>query len=246
MGELQAYVEATSYRQFRSRQVMQKVSDEVSQKHELMELDASTRSVIETVMLKAGLSFLEFPDIKTLLDPESSLPLQVVVAQREAMIRSIPSIAPADGWLASGFGVRIDPWNKTRGEHKGLDISNIEGTVVRAPADGYIRYAARYGRFGNYISIVHGYGVVTKYAHLKETRVKAGQAVKRGDIIALMGSTGKSTGTHLHYEVWINDKPFNPYAFMPKIMQQNAKISLESHRVDNLPNRQIIEVASMH
>lgn len=208
--------------------------------------DMESRAALVATLERAGLSFLEFPEIKTLLNPISELSRQMILEQRAAMMAALPSIAPAEGWLASGFGGRNDPWTKTKGEHKGLDISNVEGTVIRAPADGYIRYAARYGGFGNYISIVHGFGLVTKYGHLKEVRVKAGQPVKRGDIIALMGSTGKSTGTHLHYEVWVNDKPFNPYAFMPKVMQQNARVATDfAHRMpDNLPVRQAIEVAS--
>lgn len=205
----------------------------------------SSRTLLEALITQSGATPLEFPELPKLLNPSSALPLQLIVAERQAMLSAIPTISPAEGWLASPFGDRMDPITKRKSEHRGLDISNNEGTYIRAPSNGIVRYAARYGGFGNYVSLVHGHGIVTKYAHLKEVRVKAGQNVKRGDIIAVMGSSGKSTGSHVHYEVWINDKPFNPYAFMPKVMKPGSAKHLVSVP-DNLPSRQQIELATSH
>lgn len=257
IGECHTHVETQAIRHLpnSSRIAFSKLKEVTAEVHSLQKsllsqaatgLDEyESRVILQNMLTQTGLSKLEFPEIGTLLNPSTSLPLQMLVPQREQMIAALPSISPAEGWLASGFGDRLDPMSKAKSDHKGLDISNNEGTVIRAPSNGYIRYAAKYGRFGNYVSIVHGFGIVTKYAHLKEARVTAGQYVKRGDIIALMGSTGKSTGTHLHYEVWVNDKPFNPYVFLPKIMKPNGRTSgLNTAFTDNIPVRQTIEVAS--
>ncbi len=206
----------------------------------------SSRALLEAVVQQTGATSLEFPELQKLLNPSSALPLQLIVAERQTMLNALPTASPAEGWLASGFGERIDPMSKRKSDHRGLDISNNEGTFIRAPSDGIVRYAARYGGFGNYISIVHGYGIVTKYGHLKEVRVKSGQPVKRGDIIAVMGSSGKSTGSHVHYEVWINDKAFNPYAFMPKVMKPGVINHMFIAQPDNLPSRQQIELATRH
>lgn len=203
----------------------------------------SSRALLSALITQAGATPLEFPGLERLLNPSSSLPLQVVLAERNAMINAIPTMAPAEGWLASGFGERVDPITRKVSGHRGLDISNNPGTVIRAPSDGIVRYSGRYGKFGNYISLVHGYGVVTKYGHLSDTVVKSGQVVKRGDIIARMGNSGKSTGTHVHYEIWINDKAFNPYAFMPKAMRPGTTITFPA---DNLPSREAIELATRH
>lgn len=203
----------------------------------------SSRALLHALVTQAGASAFEFPELTRLLNPNSSLTLQSVIAERESMMNALPTMAPAEGWLASGFGDRVDPMTKKRSEHRGLDISNSPGTVIRAPADGIVRYAAKYGQFGVYLSLVHGYGIVTKYGHLKEVLVKPGQPVKRGDIIARMGNSGKSTGTHVHYEIWINDKAFNPYAFMPKAMRPGTTVTIPN---DNLPARQVIELATRH
>jgi murein DD-endopeptidase MepM/ murein hydrolase activator NlpD len=203
----------------------------------------SSRTLLSALITQAGASSFEFPELTRLLNPSSSLPLQVIIAERVSMMKALPTMAPAEGWLASGFGERIDPMSKRKTEHRGLDISNNPGTVIRAPADGIVRFAGKYGQFGVYLSLVHGYGVVTKYGHLKEVLVKPGQPVKRGDIVARMGSSGKSTGTHVHYEIWINDKAFNPYAFMPKAMLPGTTVTTPN---DNLPARQVVELATRH
>lgn len=125
-----------------------------------------------------------------------------------------PSIMPAEGWISSPFGYRRDPFTGKRRFHEGLDISNRAGTPVIAPADGIVVFTGREGGYGNLITISHGYGISTRYGHLKKIFVKPGQKVQRGDIIGEMGSTGRSTGPHLHYEVRIYGKPVNPINYI--------------------------------
>jgi murein DD-endopeptidase MepM/ murein hydrolase activator NlpD len=130
------------------------------------------------------------------------------------LLSSTPSIWPTKGWLSSGFGNRISPFTGLREFHKGLDISSREGTKVIATADGVVTFAGKNGFFGNMIKIDHGHGIVTHYGHLEKMLKKRGDVVKRGDVIALMGNTGRSTGPHLHYEVFLNGLPVNPKKYI--------------------------------
>ena len=130
--------------------------------------------------------------------------------KKKNMLAAIPSIKPVDGFITSPFGYRKSPFTGRRSFHSGLDIANKSGTKIVATAGGKVSFARRKSMFGNLIMIDHGYGRVTKYAHLKKILVKRGQAVKRGEVIALLGNTGQSTGPHLHYEVVINGTPVNP------------------------------------
>lgn len=125
-----------------------------------------------------------------------------------------PSIMPAEGWISSPFGYRRDPFTGRRRFHEGIDISNRAGTPVVAPADGIVVFTGRDGGYGNLIVISHGYGISTRFGHLKKIFVKPGQKVQRGDIIGEIGNTGRSTGPHLHYEVRIYGKPVNPINYI--------------------------------
>jgi murein DD-endopeptidase MepM/ murein hydrolase activator NlpD len=129
-------------------------------------------------------------------------------------LRHTPSIWPARGWLSRGFGMKHDPFTGYEQMHRGIDIANHVGTPVIAPADGKVIKVARAGSMGLMVTIDHGYGFVTRYGHLSESKVKRGRHVKRGDVFALMGSTGYSTGPHLHYEVWRNGSALNPMKFI--------------------------------
>jgi murein DD-endopeptidase MepM/ murein hydrolase activator NlpD len=184
--------------------------------------DESTKQQLAAIIKQTGLNGMDIPEIYTLMNSPQSQSDAITIEKRKALISAIPLETPAKGWFASGFGKRNDPMTNKLSEHKGLDISNEVGTPIYAPSDGIIRYASKFGRFGNYISIVHGYGILTKYAHLNDIVVKKGQIVKKGDLIGHMGNSGKSTGTHLHYEIWINDHAFNPYVFLTK---PNSNIS---------------------
>lgn len=132
------------------------------------------------------------------------------VERQQALASATPSIWPVPGWLSSAFGNRQDPFTGSTSFHPGLDISAVRGEPVRATADGMISHAAYAGNYGNLVVIEHGFGISTKYGHLSSFAVTAGQAVRRGDIIGYIGSTGRSTSPHLHYEVWVNGRLTNP------------------------------------
>lgn len=121
-----------------------------------------------------------------------------------------PSIWPTKGWNSRGYGMKEDPFTGYKQFHRGIDIANHSGTPIVATADGRVKAVGTYGQMGKMITIDHGYGFVSRYGHLSTFEVKRGQRVKRGDVIAKMGSTGRSTGPHLHYEVWRNGQVMNP------------------------------------
>ncbi|TET78851.1 MAG: M23 family metallopeptidase [Candidatus Cloacimonadota bacterium] len=128
--------------------------------------------------------------------------------------RHTPSIWPTSGYISSGFGYRRHPIRRVIHFHTGLDIASLPGTHIYATADGVVDFVGRQAGFGNYLSIDHGYGFKTKYGHLQRIFVKEGQEAKRGDLIATMGRTGLATGTHLHYEVRILNRPVNPISYI--------------------------------
>jgi murein DD-endopeptidase MepM/ murein hydrolase activator NlpD len=129
---------------------------------------------------------------------------------QKIMLACTPSIWPTRGWLSSGFGYRISPFTNEKEFHKGIDISTRMNTPVLAPADGVISSTGRDHAMGNMLTINHSYGMKTRYGHLSKTLVKKGQYVKRGQKIALVGKSGRTTGPHLHYEVYLNGLPVNP------------------------------------
>jgi murein DD-endopeptidase MepM/ murein hydrolase activator NlpD len=138
--------------------------------------------------------------------------------RKELLLKSIPAIQPVKNeelkQMASGFGYRSDPFTKIRKFHKGMDFSAKSGTPIYATGDGLVKKAdAKVSGFGNHIEINHGYGYMTLYAHLSKYKVRAGQKVKRGDIIGYVGSTGRSEAPHLHYEVHKNGEVVNPLNF---------------------------------
>ena len=133
---------------------------------------------------------------------------------QKSLLASTPSIWPVRGWRTSGFGYRTSPFTGRREMHEGIDVATRTGTPVIAPADGVVIFAGRQGGYGNLAVIDHGYGIVTKFGHASKLNVKIGQKVKRGDIVAYVGNTGRSTGPHLHYEVAINGVPVNPMRYI--------------------------------
>lgn len=129
---------------------------------------------------------------------------------------AIPSAEPVHGTnFTSGFGVRSDPFRGRAAMHAGIDLAGAVGTPIYATADAVVgRSEWNSGGYGNLVELDHGHGIQTRYGHLSKSMVTAGQRVKRGDMIGLMGSTGRSTGSHLHYEVRIDGKAVNPVPFM--------------------------------
>lgn len=136
-----------------------------------------------------------------------------LLERKDRLVRT-PSIAPAKGYLSSRFGKRKDPFTGKTRFHRGLDWSNREYTPVFAPADGIVVNTKPDRQFGGFLVIDHGYGIVTRYGHLARLDVKVGKKVRRGDMIGRMGSTGRSTGSHLHYEVLVKDVPVNPEKYL--------------------------------
>jgi murein DD-endopeptidase MepM/ murein hydrolase activator NlpD len=132
------------------------------------------------------------------------------VDKRNQLAAATPSIWPTHGWLSSSMGNRSDPFSGKKDFHPGLDISADKGDPVYSTADGKVVNASAAGNYGNLVILDHGYGLETRYGHLSAFKVTIGQTVKRGDLIGLVGSTGRATGAHLHYEVRANGRILNP------------------------------------
>jgi murein DD-endopeptidase MepM/ murein hydrolase activator NlpD len=148
------------------------------------------------------------------LEKDLSL-LERKFVEQAQLLSSTPSIAPVRGILTDGFGGRSDPFTGEPGTHNAIDISSAVGQAVRAPADGIVVKAEWANGYGNVIYLAHPFsGYSTRYGHLSNFAVHPGQHVKRGDIIAYVGSTGRSTGPHLHYEVRVNNNPVNPLEYI--------------------------------
>lgn len=145
------------------------------------------------------------------------------VSTLEQGMLSVPALKPVRNFaLTSGFGVRYDPFNGGAAMHSGIDMAGPVGEPIYATADGVVEKAGWGGGYGNMIDIGHGRGIETRYGHLSKILVTEGQHVKRGDLIARMGSTGRSTGSHLHYEVRIDGHAVNPVPFLQSAEQLAA------------------------
>lgn len=134
--------------------------------------------------------------------------------EKKNLLACTPSIRPAKGWISSRFGYRISPFTGRRELHAAYDIANREGSPIISPANGVVTFAGKKGAYGNLLIIDHGYGLVSRYGHLQSFDVKKGEKVKRGQKIAKMGNTGRSTGPHVHYEVRLNGMPVNPEKYI--------------------------------
>jgi murein DD-endopeptidase MepM/ murein hydrolase activator NlpD len=140
----------------------------------------------------------------------------------KAIQQVTPSMRPLDGgWISSPFGFRESPFTSEHEFHSGVDIAAHKGTPVKATANGTVSFVGYKGSYGKAVSINHGFGIVTRYGHLSSFHVKKGQKVLRGDVIGEVGSTGRSTGPHLHYEVRLNDIPVNPEKYMSEYVATN-------------------------
>jgi murein DD-endopeptidase MepM/ murein hydrolase activator NlpD len=138
-----------------------------------------------------------------------------VFDRNQIKLASTPSGWPVRGYITDGFGNRRNPFGGASYEnHAGLDIATNYGTAIEATADGRVIFAGMYGGYGNVVVIDHGYGVTTRYGHMSQINVKMGQAVTRGKMIGAVGSTGRSTAPHCHYEVRLHDRPVNPLNYI--------------------------------
>jgi murein DD-endopeptidase MepM/ murein hydrolase activator NlpD len=146
--------------------------------------------------------------------------IQSLEAKR-SVLTSTPTIWPVKGWLTAGFGPRLSPFTGRKQMHEGVDISNTVGTPIIAPADGVVTYTGPLGGFGNVVSVDHGHKISTFYAHLQQHKVSQGQRVRRGDVIGLVGTSGRVTGPHLHYEIQVNEVAVDPTKYV--IDQETVK-----------------------
>lgn len=145
------------------------------------------------------------------------LALETMLLQNQLSSKLLPSISPInDGWYSSNFGWRIDPFTGSNAMHEGIDYMVDAGTVIHASAGGVVAYADYHSQYGNMVEIDHGNDTVTRYAHASRLLVKVGQVVRRGEKIAEVGSTGRSTGNHLHFEIRYKGIAQNPVRFLKK------------------------------
>lgn len=173
---------------------------------------------IDKVMMKAQIQSSSFEDLQN-----AAVTNQQVLACKPL----IQPISPSDQyWMTSTFGYRLDPFTKQRRLHRGIDLAGPYGLEIHATGDGVVIIAelGRYG-YGKEVLIDHGFGYTSRYAHLQDIHVQRGDNVKRGQVIGSLGSSGRSTGPHLHYEVCLNDMAVNPmYHFFENITPEEYEI----------------------
>ncbi len=151
---------------------------------------------------------------ETQLKEQSVIDLWESLSERQSLLNATPNVKPARGWITSRFGYRISPFTGKMTLHAGLDIAAAPGSPVYAPADGVVVFASYDESYGKLISIDYGYGVSTRFGHLSQIYVQAGQRVNKWDVVGAVGNTGRSTGPHLHYEVRINGTAVDPINYI--------------------------------
>ena len=142
-------------------------------------------------------------------------------------VNILPSGWPVDGRLMGGYGVRMDPFSGEGAMHTGIDISATIGTPVHASGDGIVLHAGWNGGYGRCVIIDHGNNYQTWYAHLSRMDVIEGEEIRQGEVLGAVGTTGRSTGAHLHYEVRIGNTPVNPYRFLARASAARTKVPNE-------------------
>ena len=184
----------------------------------LPQVDTTFSTIDDNLNLNYNLTLNKIIQLKSKIefDYQSHEKLLDLVQLKELLYQNTPSIYPTYGGISDPYGWRIHPITKQRSFHYGLDFGNIKGTPIYATADGIITSTGSQKYFGKYIAITHKFGYQTNYAHLHKLHVKKGDVVKRGQIIAEMGDSGRSTGVHLHYEVLRYNKYRNPYKYLNK------------------------------
>lgn len=157
---------------------------------------------------------IEWLDIQLTKQIKISHEIDNYIKENASLLAATPSIWPTKGWLSSPFGYRKSPFTGLREMHPGIDIATQTGASVVATADGIVKNIVTDYGYGKTIEIAHGYGMVTKYSHNSRILVIQGEKVKRGQLIAEVGNTGKSTGPHLHYEIIVDGLPVNPLTYI--------------------------------
>jgi murein DD-endopeptidase MepM/ murein hydrolase activator NlpD len=140
--------------------------------------------------------------------------LKDLLEQKRSVLASTPTIWPVRGRITAGYGYRLSPFTGQREMHEGLDVAAPYGSPIMVTADGIVSFVGPLSSFGNVVFINHGHGLTTFYAHTSSARVKEGQQVKRGQIIAYVGTSGRTTGPHVHYEVQVNGATVNPLKYI--------------------------------
>jgi murein DD-endopeptidase MepM/ murein hydrolase activator NlpD len=141
--------------------------------------------------------------------------IKEVFDKNQLKLSSTPRGWPVRGYITDGFGVRHNPFGGRDTEmHTGLDIATNPGTAIESTADGIVIFAGFTGGYGNVVVVDHGYGITTRYGHMQQVEVAVGQHVNRGSVVGTVGSTGRSTGSHCHYEVRLHDRPVNPLSYL--------------------------------
>ena len=205
--------------------------DVASLKNTLVQLKQTEQKLRSLLKLGSKEEIIKQAEFKDLPSSSGAVEIEDIKQEIEKRIRSISSLKvylkrqksiylatplgwPTSGYISSSFGWRIHPITGLKDFHHGVDIAASIGTPVKSTANGIVVYTGRTKGNGNFVIIEHGCGYSTLYAHLKKYIVKEGQEVKRGDVIGYVGSTGLSTGSHLHYEVWKNKKRINPLPYI--------------------------------
>lgn len=161
--------------------------------------------------------------------------LAVILKHNKNLMRTIPSMQPVDGRVTSNFGWRLSPFEGKRHMHAGIDIAAEVGEIVKAPADGVVSFVGNFDSLGSTVVVSHGNGVISRYGHLSKFMVKKGAFVRRGQSIAQVGNTGRSTGAHLHYEIWIRNVAVNPADFFFDLAGDNDSLA-SAHTKKNQDN----------
>jgi murein DD-endopeptidase MepM/ murein hydrolase activator NlpD len=208
-----------------------------------MEMEKEVRlvSAMDNNELSASIfSSLNLIASRISMQEKSYKDIEGMVMNKEKLLASTPAIQPVANAdlkrVASGFGNRVDPVYKTIKFHAGLDFTAPQGTPIYATAEGRVTTAGNSGNgFGNHVVVDHGFGYETLYGHMVRVKARMGQMVKRGEVIGWVGSTGKSTGPHLHYEVHKGGKPIDPIYFFyndlsPEQYQQILKLAQSSNQ----------------
>jgi murein DD-endopeptidase MepM/ murein hydrolase activator NlpD len=142
--------------------------------------------------------------------------VQLDVKRRAALAEATPSIWPTRGWLSAAYGEREDPFTKQPDFHPGIDVSAETGQPIYSTATGVVSSSGWSGDYGKLVELDHGFGIKTRYGHMSQIAIEAGRPVKRGEVIGYVGSTGRTTGAHVHYEILVNNRSMNPRLLLPK------------------------------
>ncbi|SMO70309.1 Peptidase family M23 [Balnearium lithotrophicum] len=215
-------------------QLHEKVSILEKERRETVQELARRIEIINSLMKKVGLNVkekggeggLSIPLSKIFTEDDVDFDSRDVIKQIDSLIKRfnhVPIGYPTYGRITSPYGLRVNPVTGKLEFHLGVDIANYWGTPIRTPADGRVIKAGKCGLMGRCIEIDHGNGVRTYFGHMSKLLVRKGQFVKKGEIIGLMGSTGRSTGPHLHYTIKVNGKIVNPKLFLEAVRNVRKK-----------------------